>query len=94
MKVFRGIRERLSAALDVPPEAMGERVCVTTSGFCHTTVDGCLSIVDYSPSHVILECGTGRVLIEGVGLRVAGFTLSRVRIYGKVLTITNEEAAK
>ena len=91
MKVIRGIRARLSAALDVPPEAMGESFCVTTSGFCQTTVDGCISIVDYSPSRVILECTAGRVTIEGVGLRVALFALSRVRIYGKVISITNEE---
>ena len=94
MKVIRGIREKMSAALDMPPEAMGERVCVTTSGFCYTTVDGCTSIVDYSPSHVILECATGRVVIEGAGLRVAVFTMSRVRIFGKVISITNGEAAK
>ena len=94
MNVIRDIRSKLSSALDLLPESLGESVCVLTSGFCQTTVDGCVSIVDYSPSHLILECGTGRVIIEGVGLRVAVFTHSRVRIDGKVISITNGEAAK
>ena len=94
MSFIRAIRERLSSAFDVPPEAMGESVCVATSGFCRTTVDGCVSIVDYSPAHVILACRTGRVIIEGVDLRVAVFSMSRVRIYGKIISITNGGAAK
>ena len=87
--IMRKIRSALGRALDVPAGALGERVCVSTGGFFDTVVDGCESIVDYSPTHVVLDCGGERVLIEGEGLSVSVFTLGRVRIFGRVDRITN-----
>ena len=84
MNITRRMRAALGRTLDVPAGALGERVCVSTVGFFDTTVDGCDSIVDYSPSHVVLDCGGERVLIEGDGLSVGAFTLGRVRICGRV----------
>ena len=85
---LRRIRERAASLLDVPQEALGERLSVTTVGFFDTTVDGCAAIIDYSPSHVILECAGERVVIEGEGLRVGVFARSRVRICGRVTSIS------
>lgn len=89
MSMIRRIRSRLGAALDVPAGALGERLFVTTGGFFDTVVDGCDSIVDYSPSHVILDCAGDRVVVEGEGLAVNSFALGRVRICGRVDSITN-----
>ena len=89
MKIMRRIRSALGSALDVPSEALGERVCVSTGGFTDTTVDGCEAIVDYSPSHVVLDCADERIVIEGDGLSVGAFSLGRVRICGRVDSITN-----
>lgn len=94
MKGIQKIRARVASALDVPLEAIGEHMCISTSGFWDTTVDGCSAIIDYSPSHVILACGDDRVVIEGTGLRVNVFAMSRVRIHGKISSITNGEAKK
>ncbi len=91
MKRMQRLRARIGSALDVPLEAIGEQMCISTSGFWDTTVDGCSAIVDYSPSHVILDCGDDRVVIEGSGLRVSVFAMSRVRIHGKISSITNGE---
>lgn len=91
MKGIQKIRAKLGSALDVPLGAIGERVCISTSGFWDTTVDGCSAIIDYSPSHVILDCGRDRVVIEGSGLRVSVFAMSQVRIHGKISSITNGE---
>ena len=94
MRIMRKLRSALSRALDVPADALGERVCVSTGGFFDTTVDGCDSIVDYSPSHIVLDCASDRIVIEGDGLAVGAFTLGRIRICGRVDSITNCRAAK
>ena len=89
MSIMRRIRSALGQTLDVPAASLGERVCVSTGGFFDTTVDGCEAIVDYSPSHVVLDCAGDRVVIEGDGLSVGSFTLGRVRICGRVERIVN-----
>lgn len=89
MRIMRRIRSAFSSALDVPAEALGERVCVSTGGFFDTVVDGCTAIVDYSPSCVVLECASDKIVIEGDGLNVSVFSLGRVRICGRVDSITN-----
>ena len=90
--MLQRIRAAIGERLDVPAAALGERVCVSTGGFFDTTVDGCEAIVDYSPSHVVLDCGSDRVVIEGDGLSVGAFNLGRVRICGRVERIVNARA--
>lgn len=89
--IIERIRARIGSVLDIPLDAMGEGVSLTTGGFLVTTVEGCDAILDYSPEQIVLSCSGSRITLEGIDLKLNTFSVSSVRIYGKVNAVYHEE---
>ncbi len=78
------IRERISRALDIPPDVISRECMIEIRGRGLITVHGCERIARYLPSEIRILTASGGVEILGEGLICVSFSSGSVGIEGRV----------
>ena len=79
--------ERLDAALELPPGAMGNGVRMELNSNREATIDGCKGVLEYDENVVRLNTGQGQVRLTGRGLVIRTLSQNQAVVEGFILSI-------
>ena len=87
-----GWRERMSRALDIPPDLWPSGTLIEIRGRGAMTVRGNGKILVYTPEEVCVELGQGVVTVKGRRLVCTSYYLGALGIEGKIDEVTFGDA--
>ena len=83
-------RERLSDALDMPMSVLGGGSAIELYDAREAVVIGCLSVLEYDPTRVVVRTHGGRISICGETLRMQSLLDDRITVHGRITSIHTE----
>ena len=86
-----GWRERISRALDVPPDLLPGGSLLEIRGREAMTVRGSGKILVYTPEQVCVELGKGVLSVKGKRLVCTTYYLGALGIEGRIETVSFED---
>lgn len=86
--------ERICRALDIEPDAAPHTSLVEIRGRSAVTVGGGGRILDYTDSEIRLALKKGAIAIRGKRLVCASFCAGKVRIEGRIESVSFEDDVK
>lgn len=89
-----GFPERICRALDIEPDVLPHSSLVEIRGRSAVTVSGGGKILDYTDGEIKLALKKGAISIRGKRLVCASFCAGKVRIEGRIESVSFEEDTK
>ena len=88
------LRERMSHALDIPPDAFLHQPHIDIRGRNCVTVKGCGKVTVYTDSEIRLSMACGEVSVRGKRLCCCAYKRGEAIIDGHVYSVSFEEGEK
>ena len=88
-----GIPERICRALDIEPDVLPHASLVEIRGRSAVTVNGGGKIIDYTDTEIRLALKKGAIAIQGKCLVCASFCAGKVRVEGRIESVSFEDCA-
>ena len=83
-KQRKRVAERITEALDIPPDILSGESLIEIRGRGSVVVHGCRRILVYLPERIELSLHRGGVAIEGEGMCFVSFSAGSVGIEGRI----------
>lgn len=80
-------KEYLVETMDIPRDLAYREPLVTVTGNTRLCIENYKSILEYTPTKLLLATGPGKLKIHGSGLKIVSYTNDEMRISGHIAEI-------